>query len=104
MITLPLAVTSVGVNWPVIVIYPVSYVGALTDHFCDPLSPSDGYPRSDWHNYARLAHCGSVLFEFRDLAGFEKAASRDHVVILYGDHQRDFEILAVVLGLEAKIF
>ena len=55
--------------------------------------------------HPHLPQCeASALLEFRDLAGFEKAASRDHVVILYGDHQRDFEILAVVLGLEAKIF
>ena len=163
-------------------LYPVSYVGALTDHFGDPLSPGKEYPRSNWHNFARLAHCGYVgvvspemtpsgktslrswggtyeikrdgrgcgvdgdlaggeaitvislgfdvqrlmiaqarvaettrhpnmphceasgLLEFRDLPGFVEAVSRDHVVILYGDHQRDFEILAGVLGLEAKIF
>ena len=163
-------------------LYPVSYVGALTDHFGDPLSPGDEYPRSEWSNFARLAHCGYVgvvspemtpsgkaylrswggtyeikrdgrgcgvdgdlaggepitvislasdmrrlmiararvaettrhpnlphceasgLLEFRDLRGFEEAVSRDHVVILYGDHQRDFEILAGVLGLEPKIF
>ncbi len=163
-------------------LYPVSYVGALTDHFGEPLSPGEEYPRADWHNFARLAHCGYVgvvspemtpsgkttlrswggtyeikrdgsgcgvdgdlaggepitvislasdmrrlmiasarvaettrhphlphcessgLLEFRDLRGFEEAVSRDHVVVIYGDHQRDFEILAGVLGLEAKIF
>src|SRR5215211_425582 len=163
-------------------LYPVSYVGALTDHFGDALSPGENYPRSNWHNFARLAHCGYVgvvspemtpsgkttlrswggtyeikrdgrgcgvdgdlaggepvtvislafdmkrlmiaqarvaettrhpdmphceasgLLEFRDLAGFVEAVSRDHVVVLYGDHQRDFEILAGVLDLEAKIF
>jgi len=163
-------------------LYPVSYVGALTDHFGDPLSPAEIYPRSNWNNFARLAHCGYVgvvspemtpsgktflpswggtyeikrdgrgcgvdgdlagnepvtvislafdmqrlmiakarvaettrhphlphceasgLLEFRDLPGFEAAVSRDHVVILYGDHLRDFEILAGILGLEAKIF
>ena len=163
-------------------LYPVSYVGALTDHFGDPLSPAETYPRSDWHNFARLGHCGYVgvvspemtpagqtqlhswggtyeikrdgrgcgvdgdlaagepitvisltssmerlmiararvaettrhphlphceasgLLEFRDLPGFVEAVSRDHVVILYSDHQRDFEILAGVLGLEAKVF
>ena len=163
-------------------LYPVSYVGALTDHFGDPLSPGDPYPRSEWSNFARLAHCGYVgvvspemtpsgktylrswggtyeikrdgrgcgvdgdlaggepitvislgsdmrrlmiakarvaettrhphlphceasgLLEFRDLRGFEEAVSRDHVVVIYGDHQRDFEILAGVLGLEPKIF
>lgn len=163
-------------------LYPVSYVGALTDHFGEPLSPGEEYPRSEWRNFARLAHCGYVgvvspemtpsgktylrswggtyeikrdgrgcgvdgdlaggepitvislasdmkrlmiaqarvaettrhphlphceasgLLEFRDLAGFEEAVSRDHVVVIYGDHQRDFEILAGVLGLEAKVF
>ncbi len=163
-------------------LYPVSYVGALTDHFGDPLLPGEEYPRSEWRNFARLAHCGYVgvvspemtpsgktylrswggtyeikrdgrgcgtdgdlaagepitvislasdmkrlmiararvaettrhphlphceasgLLEFRDLRGFEEAVSRDHVVVIYGDHQRDFEILAGVLGLEAKIF
>lgn len=163
-------------------LYPVSYVGALTDHFGEPLSPGEEYPRSEWRNFARLAHCGYVgvvspemtpggktylhswggtyeikrdgrgcgvdgdlaggepitvislasdmkrlmiaqarvaettrhphlphceasgLLEFRDLAGFEEAVSRDHVVVIYGDHQRDFEILAGVLGLEPKIF
>ena len=163
-------------------LYPVSYVGALTDHFGDPLSPGERYARSEWQNFARLAHCGYVgvispemtpggktylrswggtyeikrdgrgcgvdgdlaggepvtvislasdmkrlmiararvaettrhphlphcessgLLEFRDLRGFEEAVSRDHVVVIYGDHQRDFEILAGVLGLEAKIF
>jgi L-fucose isomerase-like protein len=41
-------------------LYPVSYAGALSDHFGDPLSPDSRYPRSDWENYARLAHCGFV--------------------------------------------
>ena len=163
-------------------LYPVSYIGALTDHFGNSLSPGEKYPRSEWHNFARLAHCGYVgvvspemtpsgktylrswggtyeikrdgrgcgvdgdlaggepitvislasdmkrlmiaqarvaettrhphlphceasgLLEFRDLRGFEEAVSRDHVVVIYGDHQRDFEILAGVLGLEPKIF
>lgn len=41
--------------------YPVSYVGALTDHFGgDPLSPGRAYARGRWKNLARLAHCGFV--------------------------------------------
>jgi hypothetical protein len=41
--------------------YPVQYVGALTDHFGDPLSPDPArYPREEWQNFARLAHCGFV--------------------------------------------
>ena len=38
--------------------YPVRYVGALTDHFGDPLSPPARYPQADWPQMARLAHCG----------------------------------------------
>lgn len=39
--------------------YPVQYVGALTDHFGDPLSPDLArYPREQWPQLARLAHCG----------------------------------------------
>jgi len=41
--------------------YPVQYVGALNDHFGDPLSPNaDKYPKENWKNLARLAHCGFV--------------------------------------------
>lgn len=41
--------------------YPVSYVGALRDHFGDPLSPDKAkYPKDQWVNLARLAHCGFV--------------------------------------------
>jgi L-fucose isomerase-like protein len=40
--------------------YPVSYVGALRDHFGDPLSPPPSYPRGEWRHLARLAHCGYV--------------------------------------------
>jgi hypothetical protein len=55
--------------------------------------------------HPHMPHCeASGLLEFRDLRGFEEAVSRDHVVVIYGDHQRDFEILADVLGLEPKIF
>ncbi len=42
--------------------YPVSYVGALRDHFGgDPLSPDPArYPREEWANLARLGHCAFV--------------------------------------------
>lgn len=41
--------------------YPVKYVGALTDHFGgNPLSPGRAYPRAEWKNLARLGHCGFV--------------------------------------------
>lgn len=42
--------------------YPVSYVGALKDHFGgEPLSPDESkFPRGEWENLARLAHCGYV--------------------------------------------
>jgi len=41
--------------------YPVQYVGALKDHFGDPLSPdAQRYPKKEWHRLARLAHCGYI--------------------------------------------
>ncbi|MBN2456845.1 MAG: hypothetical protein JXB29_09995 [Sedimentisphaerales bacterium] len=41
--------------------YPVQYVGALKDHFGNPLSPNvKKYPKAKWKNLARLAHCGFV--------------------------------------------
>jgi len=41
--------------------YPLQYVGALTDHFADPLSPDpERFDRSTWRNLARLGHCGFV--------------------------------------------
>jgi hypothetical protein len=60
---------------------------------------------SETTRHPHLPHCeSSGLLEFRDLPGFEEAVSRDHVAVIYRDHQRDFEILAGVLGLEAKVF
>ncbi|MCX7038844.1 MAG: hypothetical protein NT005_06895, partial [Spirochaetes bacterium] len=41
--------------------YPVSYVGALTDHFGAPLSPDPkAYPKRTWKRLARIAHCGYI--------------------------------------------
>lgn len=163
-------------------LYPVSYVGALSDHFGDPLSPHDEHPQGEWVNLARMAHCGfvgvvspemtsegvtylqdwggtyeikrdgrgcgvdgdlvaglpitvlslnfpadrlmvtrgrvvettrhpgmphcesSLLLELSNLKDFFEQVSRDHVVVVYGDHLRDFEILAGVLGLKFLAF
>jgi len=162
--------------------YPVSYKGALRDHFGNPLSPSGKYPKKTWSNLARLAHCGfagivspemtpegrtalhdwggtyeikrdgrgcgldgnlaagekatvvelkfdgktflvaaaevcettrhkgmhhcesSALIRFKDLEGFVKNISREHTVLVYGDHVVEFEMLARVLGLECRVF
>ena len=52
-----------------------------------------------------MPHCeASGLLEFYNLPGIMEAISRDHIVVLYGDRQRNFEILARALGLETKIF
>ena len=161
--------------------YPVSYVGALTDHFGSPLSPSDRFPRESWDNLARFAHCGfvgvvspemapdgrvllrdwggtyeikrdgrgcgidgdlapdeeftaielyfdaerllvsrgrvrettrhanmphcetSALLQFQDLQQFIAHISREHVVMVYGDHVRELEILAQVLDLHCCV-
>jgi len=163
--------------------YPVSYVGALRDHFGDPLSPNQKrFPKGRWRNLARLAHCGyvgvvspemtpagcarlsdwggtyemkrdgrgcgidgdlragepatvvelcfdgrtlllakasvaestrhrgmphcesSALLEFRDLEGFVENISREHTAVVYGDHLDSLQVLARVLGLQAKVF
>lgn len=158
--------------------YPVTYVGALRDHFGDPLSPDLArFPRERWQNLARLAHCAFVgivpaemtptgkvalrdfggtyeiprdgrgcgidsdlrgnerataiemkfdgktmiaagvnivetsrhnlshcettaLLEFDDLPKLVANISREHVVVLYGDHVHELEILAGVLGVD----
>ena len=42
-------------------LYPVSYVGALREHFGDPLAPDPArFAPADWPDLARLAHCGFV--------------------------------------------
>lgn len=164
-------------------LYPVSYVGALKDHFGDPLSPNARrFARRRWPNLARLAHCGyvgvvspemtpggavrlsdwggtyemkrdgrgcgvdgdlrpgepatvvelcfdgrtlllararvaestrhagmphcesSALLEFQDLPGFVEAISREHTAVVYGDHIEALQVLARILGLDAKVF
>ena len=58
--------------------YPVSYVGALTDHFGDPLSPDPRrYSRAEWPNLARLAHCGFVGVISPEMTPTGKAALKD---------------------------
>ena len=42
----------------------------------------------------------SLLLEQSNLPEFFENVSRDHVIVSYGDHQREFAILAQVLGLE----
>jgi hypothetical protein len=157
--------------------YPVSYEGALRDHFGDALRPDETrFARERWKNMARLGHCAFVgivppemtptgtaalrdfggtyeiprdgrgcgmdsdlnadtrataielkfdgrtlvaaglqvvettrhelrhcettaLLEFDDLPALIRAISREHIVLLYGEHLREFEILADVLGL-----
>ena len=163
--------------------YPVRYVGALRDHFGDPLSPEESvYPKETWANLARLAHCGfvgvispemtptgravlrdwggtyeikrdgrgcgidadlaagqpvtviepcfdgrtlllaaaevcettrhadmphcesSALLRFRDLEGFVENISREHTVVVYGDHVEELQVLAAELGMTCKVF
>lgn len=51
-------------------LYPVSYVGALGDHFGDPLPPDPArFPRSEWGNLGRLAHCGFAGVVSPEVAG-----------------------------------
>ena len=174
-----MALASVYLDAPCMMsnMYPVSYEGALRDHFGDPLSPDEKlYPRAQWKNLARLGHCAFVgvvppemtpegraalrdfggtweikrdgrgcgmdadmrgnteataielkfdgftllvarlkvletthhrlphcettaLLEFEDLPKLVQNISREHTVILYGDHVRELEVLADALGL-----
>lgn len=58
-----MALTSYFLDKPCMMsnMYPVQYVGALSDHFGDPLSPDESaYPRDTWPTLARLGHCGFV--------------------------------------------
>ena len=58
--------------------YPVSYEGALRDHFGDPLSPDEKlYPRERWKNLARLGHCAFVGVVPPEMTPGGKAALRD---------------------------
>ena len=58
--------------------YPVQYVGALTDHFGDALSPdAKKYPKNERKNLARLAHCGFVGVVSPEMTEGGKAALRD---------------------------
>jgi len=58
--------------------YPVAYVGALTDHFGDPLSPDPRlYPKQEWRNLARLAHCGFTGVVSPEMTPQGRTALRD---------------------------
>jgi hypothetical protein len=178
-----MALVSVFLDLPCMMsnMYPVSYEGALRDHFGDPLSPNESlYPRSRWKNLARLGHCGYIgivspemtptgltalhdfggtweikrdgrgcgldgdmrgnteatalelkfdgktlviaglkvlettrhgfthcettaLLEFDNLPKLIENISREHTVIVYGNHIRELAVLADTLGLDSVI-
>ncbi len=182
---LSMALTTYFLDKPAMMsnMYPVRYVGALADHFGDPLSPeAAAYPPETWANLARLGHCGWVgvvspemdprgrvtlndwggtyeihrdgrgcgvdgemapgeritvvelkfdartlllaggevcettrhadmphcestaLLRFDDLEGFVENISREHTVVVYGDHLADLRVLAETLGLRPLMF
>ena len=45
-----------------------------------------------------------VLLRFRDLAGFVENISREHTVVVYGDHIEELQVLASELGMTCKVF
>ena len=52
-----------------------------------------------------MPHCESTaLLRFGDLGGFVENISREHTVVVYGDHVADFQVLAETLGLECRVF
>ncbi len=55
--------------------------------------------------HANMPHCeSSLLLRLDHLIHFFEQVSRDHVVILYGNHVHDLRILAEVLGLKFTVF
>jgi hypothetical protein len=75
-----MALASVFLDLPCMMsnLYPVSYEGALRDHFGDPLAPDETrYPRSGWRNLARLAHCAFVGVVPAEMTPGGRAALRD---------------------------
>jgi hypothetical protein len=57
--------------------YPVSYVGALTGHFGDPLTPEGHYMTERVENMARLGHCAFVGVVPPEMAPHGKVALQD---------------------------
>lgn len=52
-----------------------------------------------------MRHCEtSALLRFNDLESFVEDISREHTVILYGDHADALRTLAGVLGLECRVY
>ena len=75
-----MALASVFLDEPCMMsnMYPVSYVGALRDHFGDALSPDETlYPRARWKNLARLGHCAFVGVVPPEMTPGGSAALRD---------------------------
>lgn len=55
--------------------------------------------------HSGMPHCeSSLLLELSNLPDFFENVSRDHVIVSYGDHVREFAILAQVLGLEFSAY
>ncbi|MEW6072870.1 MAG: hypothetical protein AB1726_09815 [Planctomycetota bacterium] len=55
-------------------------------------------------HHAGLPHCEkTALLRLRDLEGFVTNISREHPVVVYGEHAEDFAVLAEVLGLRAVV-
>lgn len=75
-----MALASVFLDLPCMMsnMYPVSYEGALRDHFGDPLAPDEArHPRDSWKNLARLAHCAFVGVVPAEMTPDGRAALRE---------------------------
>jgi L-fucose isomerase-like protein len=52
-----------------------------------------------------MPHCEkTALLRFDNLRAFVDRISREHTVVVYGEHVEDYRTLAGVLGLEAEVF
>jgi hypothetical protein len=95
-------------------LYPVSYVGALQEHFRSSLAPSETiYPRKTWGNLARIGHCGFVGIVspemtpsgkvlLKDFGGTYEIKRDGRGCGLDGDLCSETRITIVELGLDGK--
>ncbi len=55
--------------------------------------------------HKKMPHCEiTALLRFDDLRGFVENISREHSVIVHGDHAEDFATLGEVLGMKVMVF
>jgi hypothetical protein len=55
--------------------------------------------------HSGMPHCeSSALLEIENLLGFAEEVSRDHVIVVYGDHMQDLRIFSQIMNLDFITF